>query len=91
MWKDDLGSAPMARAASFVPSSESDVLADGGSSDDHAMDRIMADLALAFDLDIDLANAEDEEPKWPMGHTLAFVIVTSAALWALIAGFIFLV
>lgn len=90
MWKDDLGSAPMVRATSFAPSSENDILPEVGSADDRAMDRIMADLALAFDLDIDLANAEGEEAKWPMGHTLVFVVFTSAALWALIAGAIYL-
>ncbi len=47
-------------------------------------DRVMADLTLAFALDIDQAQADEE--KWPMGRTLAFAILTSAGLWALIAG-----
>ncbi|MDE2495520.1 MAG: hypothetical protein KGL97_16605 [Alphaproteobacteria bacterium] len=51
----------------------------------------MTDLALAFDLDINLANAEAEEAKWPMGRSLAFAVLTSAALWALIAGVIALI
>ena len=52
------------------------------------MDQVMAELALAFALDIDLANAQADEEKWPMGRTLAFAILTSAALWALIASLI---
>ncbi|MGC9953110.1 MAG: hypothetical protein ABSD21_02375 [Rhizomicrobium sp.] len=53
------------------------------------MDQVMADLALAFALDIDQAQAD--EAKWPIGHTLAFAILTSAALWALIAGVVCLI
>jgi len=79
----------MVRAVPFVPSSQSDVLSGTGSAEDRAMDQVIADLAVAFALDIDQAQAD--ETKWPMGHTLAFAILTSAALWALIAGVIYII
>ena len=53
------------------------------------MDQVMADLALAFALDMDQAQADEE--KWPMGRTLAYAILTSAALWALIAGVVYII
>lgn len=81
----------MVRAASFVSGPENKVLPDARPANNHAMDKVMTDLALAFDLDINLANAEAEEAKWPMGRSLAFAVLTSAALWALIAGVIALI
>ena len=77
----------MVRAAPFVEISEGDVSSAIGL--DRPMDQVMADLALAFALDIDQAQADEE--KWPMGRTVAFVILTSAALWALIAGLIYVI
>jgi hypothetical protein len=53
------------------------------------MDQVMADLALAFALDIDQAQADEE--KWPIGQTLAFAVLSSAALWALTAGLIYII
>jgi hypothetical protein len=79
----------MARTAPSVAVPDADALSGIGS--DRPMDQVMADLALAFALDIDLANTQADEEKWPMGRTLAFAILTSAALWALIAGLIYII
>jgi len=56
------------------------------------MDRVMAGLAAAFALDIDLVNAAGRRAveKWPPGRTFWFVVLSSAGLWALIAGLIIL-
>jgi hypothetical protein len=75
----------MARPAPFVVAPKGDALSDIGL--DRPMHQAMADLALAFSLDVDQAQAD--EKKWPMGRTLAFAILTSAALWALIAGLVY--
>jgi hypothetical protein len=79
----------MARAAPSVVVPNADIVSGIGS--DRPMDQVIADLALAFALDIDLAKEQADEEKWPMGHTVAFAILTSAALWAVIAGFIYIV
>jgi hypothetical protein len=79
----------MARTAPLVVTSKGNVLSGIGS--DRPMDQVMADLALAFTLDIDLAKVEADEEKWPMGRTLAFAILASATLWALIAGLIYVI
>ena len=47
-------------------------------------DERMAQLALAFEMDLALAGAD--EPKWPMGYTIAFALAGGLALWAAIAG-----
>ena len=47
-------------------------------------DERMAQLALAFEMDLALAGAG--EPKWPMGYTIAFALAGGLALWAAIAG-----
>ena len=77
----------MVRTAPFVVAPKGDVLSGIGS--DRPMDQVMADLALAFALDMDQAQADEE--KWPVGRTLAFAILTSAALWALIAGVVYII
>jgi hypothetical protein len=77
----------MVRAAPFVEISEGDVSSAIGL--DRPMDQVMADLALAFALDIDQAQADEE--KWPMGRTLAFTFSSSVALWALIVGLVYLI
>ncbi len=79
----------MTRTARFVVVPKGDALSGIGS--DRPMDQVMADLALAFALDIDLAKMEADEEKWPMGRTLAFTILTSAALWALIASLVYFI
>ncbi len=79
----------MARVASFVVAPKGDLLPGIGS--DRPMDRVMADLALAFALDIDLAKAQADEEKWPMDRTLAFAILASATLWALIVGLVYII
>ena len=65
----------------------------GAWRDERHMNQVMAELAIAFAHDIDLANASDEtaEEKWPMGLTIAFVVAASAALWAAIAGLVILI
>jgi hypothetical protein len=66
---------------------EGDSLLGGGNSQASvSADRVMAELTLAFALDI--ARAHADEPKWPLGRTMAFVVLSSAALWALIAELI---
>jgi hypothetical protein len=45
---------------------------------------------LAFAFKIDLANAQADETKWPMSRTSAFVVLTGAALWALIVGLVYI-
>jgi hypothetical protein len=77
----------MARTAPSIAVPNADI--QSGICSDRPMDQVMADLALAFALDIDLAQADGE--KWPMGRTLAFAILSSAALWALIAGLIYII
>ena len=77
----------MVRTAPLVVAPKGDVLSGTGS--ERPMDQVMADLALAFALDIDQAQADEE--KWPMGRTLAFAILASAALWALIGGLIYII
>jgi hypothetical protein len=77
----------MVRAAPSVAVPNADVLSGIGS--DRPMDQVMADLALAFALDIDQAQADEE--KWPMGRTLAFTFSSSVALWALIVGLVYLI
>ena len=77
----------MVRTAPFVVAPKGDVLSGIGS--DRTADQVMADLALAFALDIDQAQADEE--KWPMGRTLAFTFSSSVALWALIVGLVYLI
>lgn len=77
----------MARTAPSVAVPNADVPSGIGS--DRPMDQVMADLALAFALDIDQAQADEE--KWPIGQTLAFAVLSSAALWALTAGLIYII
>ena len=56
-------------------------------------DRVMAELTMAFAHDAAAAAVAEETAlaKWPTGWTLAFVISTSAALWAMIAGFVYFI
>ncbi len=88
----------MVRAAPFV------FLPDGNLEDailpelrgpdaERRMDKAMAELAIAFAHDIDLANASEEpdDKKWPIGLGIGFAILASAALWAAIAGLITLI
>jgi len=79
----------MARTSPFAVIPKADVLS--GIGLDRPMDQVMADLALAFALDIDLAKVEADEDKWPLGRSIRFVILSSAALWALIAGLIYII
>ena len=85
----------MVRAASFdfapAPLPENTILP--GLEDEgekRRMARVMADLAVAFALDIDLASTpqEPDVEKWPPWRTIGFAVVTSLVLWALIAGLI---
>lgn len=64
--------------------------AGAGPAEDRHMDQVVAGLAAAFALDIDLAHPKERqfEEKWPPGRTLWFVVVCSAALWAMIAAFV---
>ncbi len=48
------------------------------------MGGVLNELAQAFSFDLDQANVQDDDAKWPMGRTMAFVAMSSAALWALI-------
>jgi len=50
--------------------------------DDVRPEQRMAELALAFDLE--LAAAEADTDKWPLGSTIAFAVSVSAALWIVI-------
>ena len=56
------------------------------------MERVMADLATAFALNIDPAQTTErhEGEKWLLGWTVWFVVLASAALWAAIIGFVVL-
>jgi hypothetical protein len=64
-----------------------------GPDEERRMDQMMADLAAAFALDHDLVNTLERQDgeKWPPGRTILFVVLSSAALWALIAGLITLI
>jgi len=49
------------------------------------MDKVMAELALAFARDLEIADSEPVGEKWPAAWTLAFVVTSSVVLWVLIA------
>lgn len=59
-----------------------------GPAEERHMDHVVAGLAAAFALDIDLSRAAEQryDEKWPPGRTLWFVVLCSAALWAMIAA-----
>jgi len=61
-----------------------------GAAEERHMDQVVTGLAAAFALDIDLSHAAERryEEKWPPGRTLWFVILCSAALWAMIAALV---
>jgi len=52
------------------------------------MDKVMAELALAFARDVEIAEAEPVGEKWPAAWSLAFVVVSSVALWVFIAALV---
>jgi hypothetical protein len=55
-------------------------------------DKLMADFAAAFSLEMDFEQdvAEGEE-KWPMGWTIAFALSVSALLWSVLAAVFYFV
>jgi len=53
--------------------------------EERRMDQVMAELTLAFARDIEMAGTEPVGEKWPMAWSLAFVVVSSVALWVLVA------
>ena len=78
----------MGRTAPFVIASKSDARpasGTGGLGEELRMDKVMADLALAFARDIEIAGAEPEVGRWSPAWTLTFVVVSSVALWVIIA------
>ncbi len=78
----------MGRTAPFVAAPRHDAGVPSGSGEsgkDIGMDKVMAELALAFARDIEIADAGPVGEKWPMGWSLAFIVVSSVALWVLIA------
>ena len=52
------------------------------------MDKMMAELALAFARDLEIAEAEPVGEKWPAAWSLGFVVASSVALWVLIAALV---
>ncbi len=48
------------------------------------MGGVLSELAKAFSFDLDAANVLDDDAKWPMGRTMAFVAMSSAVLWVVI-------
>ena len=81
----------MGRTAPFVVAPKSDARLASGIGDlgeDLRMDKVMADLALAFARDIEIAGAEPDVGKWSPARTLAFVVVSNVALWIIIAALI---
>ena len=78
----------MGRTAPFVVAPKSDPslpLDTGDFGEELRMDKVMSDLALAFARDLEIADAKPVGEKWPMAWSLAFVVVSSAVLWTLIA------
>jgi hypothetical protein len=90
------GNVPITRATSFavIPGGhlEQDTSYGVGKLEKRPRDdRAMTDLSRAFALDIDFdIDQAQAEAKWPLGRTLAFAIVLSAALWILITGAIYI-
>lgn len=76
----------MVRAAPLLPADEN--LPDTGFEAGGLVGGVLSELAQAFSFDLDQANVEESDEKWPMGRTLAFVAMSSAALWVLILYFI---
>jgi hypothetical protein len=60
----------------------------GGLDDKRRAEKIMAEFAAAFSLEMDFdrnaVSVNDE--KWPAGWTIAFSLAASAALWALLTA-----
>lgn len=81
----------MVRAAPLVPLHIDQSRPNAGFEAGGPTGQVLADLAHAFSLDVEFQTAHADEPKWPMGRTLAFAIVLSAALWILIAGAIYVI
>ena len=75
---------PMVRAAPLLPARSEEDLPANGFDAAGLMGGVLAELAQAFTFDLDAADVQDEEAKWPMGRTMAFVAMSSAALWVLI-------
>lgn len=74
----------MVRAAPLLPAHSDENLPDTGFEPQGLMGGVLNELAQAFSFDLDQANVQDDDAKWPMGRTMAFVAMSSAALWALI-------
>ena len=71
----------MVRAAPLLPTRSDE---DTGFEAEGLMGGVLAELTQAFSFDLDPANIQDDDAKWPMGRTMAFVAMSSAALWVLI-------
>jgi hypothetical protein len=58
-----------------------------GLDERHKADKIMADFATAFSLDMDLPcqDEKDEETKWPLSWALAFAVSVSLMMWGALA------
>ncbi|GEM_PF-2691414 len=64
-----------------------------GMDDRHKAEKIIADFATAFSLDVDYARETEtsEETKWPMSLAIVFAVSISLVMWgALTALFYFL-
>ena len=75
----------MGRTAPFVVAPKSDPRLPSGIGEELRMDKVMAELTLAFARDVEIANAQSAGERWPMAWSLAFVVVSSAVLWVLVA------
>jgi len=75
----------MGRTAPFVVAPKSDTSLPSGIGEELRMDKVMAELTLAFARDIEIANGEAAGERWSAAWSLAFVVVSSAVLWTLIA------
>jgi hypothetical protein len=57
------------------------------------MNQVAGDTASVFAEDIIRVNASEarNQGRWQLGQTVAFAVTVSAALWAMIAGFVYFI
>lgn len=62
----------------------------GGMDERHKADKLMADFAAAFSLEMDFEQAAETERKWPARLTIAFATAAGLTLWGILAGLFYL-
>lgn len=62
----------------------------GGMDERHKAEKIIADFATAFSLEMDFDQTAEDERKWPAGWTIAFSMGASFVLWGMLAALFYL-